>query len=268
MRIEICSGAAEFIRILANCYKGVIITELNKRSFLYALRTGRSIVVEPLLNHFPRTFGVQLQTLLQFGTAAEVATVKRQIFSMLVIMIVKSSRLPITLDTFEIGINCIDVNTTNRDGSTLLMLAVMSGCPACVGLLMEKKSLKVNLTNVDGYSALDFLNIKYASCHQLVNYFLERQALFNDVDFSKVKSPLLLKTLNMKRLDYAMSLLDCSSYHASPSELTMTSCMLSQEKRVLLFQQEEGSADKKKMLLELLYKVKEKIKERRRQKAT
>merc|ERR1719341_40404 len=128
---------------------------------------------------------------------------------------------------------------------------------------MAKKSLKVNLTN-DGYSALDILDTNNASCDKLVHCFLERQAVFKDVDFSKIKMPLLLTTLNMNRLDLASSLLDCSSYHASPSELATARLILAQGKRVLLFHPKEDSADKKKMLLKLLYKVKT----RRGQKAT
>jgi len=243
----IVSGEAKFIRILADYCKGrdVIITELNRRSFLYALRTGRSNVVEPL-RHIP-TFAV-----------------KEQVFLMLVSMIEQSSRQPIKLDTFEIGINCIDVNVTDRNGFTLLMMAVLRARPLYVKLLMAKKSLKVNLTNADGYSALDYLNTNNASYGQLVNCFLERQAVFKDVDFSKIKMPLLLTTLNMNRLDLASSLLDCSSYHASPSELATARLILAQGKRVLLFHPKEDSADKKKMLLKLLYKVKT----RRGQKAT
>ena len=59
MSFLIVSGEAKFIRILADYCKGrdVIITELNRRSFLYALRTGRSNVVEPL-RHIP-TFAVK-----------------------------------------------------------------------------------------------------------------------------------------------------------------------------------------------------------------
>ena len=247
MSFLIVSGEAKFIRILADYCKGrdVIITELNRRSFLYALRTGRSNVVEPL-RHIP-TFAV-----------------KEQVFLMLVSMIEQSSRQPIKLDTFEMGINCIDVNVTGFIGFTLLMMAVMRARPLYVKLLMAKKSLKVNLTNADGYSALDYLNTNNASYGQLVNCFLERQAVFKDVDFSKIKMPLLLTTLNMNRLDLASSLLDCSSYHASPSELATARLILAQGKRVLLFHPKEDSADKKKMLLKLLYKVKT----RRGQKAT
>lgn len=243
----IVSGEAKFIRILADYCKGrdVIITELNRRSFLYALRTGRSNVVEPL-RHIP-TFAV-----------------KEQVFLMLVSMIEQSSRQPIKLDIFETGINCIDVNVTGFIGFTLLMMAVMRARPLYVKLLMAKKSLKVNLTNADGYSALDYLNTNYASYGQLVNCFLERQAVFKDIDFSKIKMPLLLTTLNMNRLDLASSLLDCSSYYASSSELATARLILAQGKRVLLFHPKEDSADKKKMLLKLLYKVKT----RRGQKAT
>lgn len=243
----IVTGEAKFIRILADYCKGrdVIITELNRRSFLYALRTGRSNVVEPL-RHIP-TFAV-----------------KEQVFLMLVSMIEQSSRQPIKLDTFERGINCIDVNVTGSTGFTLLMMAVMRARPLYVKLLMAKKCLKVNLTNADGYSALDILDTNNASYGQLVNCFLERQAVFKDVDFSKIKMPLLLTTLNMNRLDLASSLLDCSSYHASPSELATARLILAQGKRVLLFHPKEDSADKKKMLLKLLYKVKT----RRGQKAT
>ena len=61
----IISGEVKFIRILARyCLKKqkeLTITEQNKRSFLYALKTGRSGVVEPLLSYFPHTFGKQLK---------------------------------------------------------------------------------------------------------------------------------------------------------------------------------------------------------------
>jgi len=268
----IISGEAMFIRILAEfCKEGnVIITEQNRSSFLFALQTGRSNVVEPLLSHFPTTFGAHLQNFLQvgiLGTTAREEAVKVQIFSMLVNMIVQYSRQPIKVDTFEIGINCIDINETDSDGSNLLMMAVMSVCPLYVKLLMTKKSLKVNLTNSDGYSALDLLNTNTASYDQLMNCFLERHAVFKDVNFSKTKMPLLLKTLNMKRLDLASSLLDCSSYHASSSELTTARLILAQGKRVLQFHPKEDSTDEKKMLLKLLYKVKvklDKVKARRR----
>ena len=55
------------------------ITEQNRRSFLYVLRTGRSIVVTHLFSYFPCTFGRQLENILLdpvpvLGTAARVAT--------------------------------------------------------------------------------------------------------------------------------------------------------------------------------------------------
>ena len=82
----------------------------------------------------------------------------------------------------------------------------------------------------------------------MVHHFLERQAAFNDVDFSNVDDdvPLLLNAIQLNRLHYADILLDCSSYHPSPAELATARDILTQ-----------GSANKET----LLYKIK--IKEER-----
>merc|ERR1719370_860850 len=85
------SGEAKFINILAmaNYYLDVTdadvtnaITEQNRRSFQYALRTGRSGVVQPLFRNFPWTFGKQLEDILLdplpiLGTVARVESVKK-----------------------------------------------------------------------------------------------------------------------------------------------------------------------------------------------
>ena len=226
--------------------KEVTITEQNRRSLLYALRTGRSSVVQPLFSYFPRTFGKQLEHILLdpipvLGTEARVETVKKEIFAMLREMIEADSRRrccqALKLHTFEIGINCIDVNARDSYGYTLLMLAV----------------------NYNDLSALDFLPNSPAISDQLVlvNHFLERQAAFHDVDFSNIDDdvPLLLNTIQENRLDYAGMLLDCKSYHPSTSELATARDILTLGKRVLLFHPKEDSADKKETLLKLLYKV-------------
>ena len=114
-----------------------MITEQNKRSFVYALKMGRSSVVQPLFSDFPCTFGKQIGTIL--------------------------------LDTY-----CFTAD-------------------------------------------------------QLLTLFLERQAVFKDVYFSEIQMPLLLKTLDMDRLDLASSLLDCSTYHATPEELSTARGILAKE---------------------------------------
>jgi len=269
----IIAGEVMFIELLAKyCLKKgkeVTITKQNRRSLLYALRTGRPFVVNPLFSCFPHTFGKQLEDILidplpVLGTAERVATVKRRIFVMLRSMIEAgrgscSLPQPLKLDTFEIGINCINVNEMDHNGNTLLMLAVIESRPLYAKLLLAKESLKVNLVNCNGLSALDFLPVSPTLSDQLimVHNFLERQAAFNDVDFSNIDDdvPLLLNTIHENRLDYAGVLLDCRSYHPSPSELTTARDILNLGKRVLLFYPEEESADKKKSLLKLLYKV-------------
>ena len=184
-----------------------------------------------------------------------------------------SSRpLELKLATFEIGISCIDINATDEDGFTLLMLATIDPYPLYVKLLLAKESLEVNLANNDGHSALAFLSAHTPFSDRLVHHFLERQAAFKDVDFSNIDDdiPLLLNTIQENRLDYAGLLLDCSTYHASPSELVTVRDILVLGKRVLLFNPKEDSADKKMGLLKLLHKVetKERHEERRRQGAT
>ena len=110
----------------------MFITEQNKRSFVYALKTGRSSVVQPLFSDFPRTFGKQLENILIdplpiLGTETQVEAVRSEIFSMLKEMIIlQSSSRPTKFCTFEIGINCINVNAMDDDGFTLLMMAVIS----------------------------------------------------------------------------------------------------------------------------------------------
>ena len=236
-------------------------------------------MVQPLLSEFPRTFGKQLEYILfdalpLLGTVARVEAVKKEIFLMLREMIVFTflgRHNPISV--FEIGIKWIDVNATDDNGFTLLMLAVVHACPHFVRLLLAKKSLEVNLTNKDGRSALDLLDTNCATSDQLVKLFLERQAAFKDVDFSKMEMSLLVKSLIMDSFDLANSLLDSSSYHASPSELTTARGILAAAMRALLFHHTEDSvsAEKKKSLLKLLYKVETKERceeERRKQGAT
>jgi len=235
----IIAGEAKFIRILSNyCNEkeiDVFITEQNKRSFVYALKTGRSSVVQPLFSDFPRTFGKQLENILIdplpiLGTETQVEAVRSEIFSMLKEMIIlQSSSRPTKFCTFEIGINCINVNAMDDDGFTLLMMAVISARLIYVKLLLAKKSLEVNLTNQEGCSALNFLDTYCFTADQLLTLFLERQAVFKDVDFSEVQMPLLLKTLDMDRFDLASSLLDCSTYHATPEELSTARGILAKE---------------------------------------
>ena len=269
----IIAGEVKFINMLAQyCIKKekeVTITEQNRRSLLYALRTGRSSVVRPLFGYFPRTFGKQLEHILLdpipvLGTAARVETVKKEIFAMLRLMIAADSRgrccQALKLHTFEIGINCIDVNARDSNGYTLLMLAVINFHPLYAKLLLlAKESLEVNKVNYNDLSALDFLPNSPAISDQLVlvNHFLERQAAFHDVDFSNIDDdvPLLLNTIQENRLDYAGMLLDCRSYHPPTSELATARDILTLGKRVLLFHPKEDSADKKETLLKLLYKV-------------
>ena len=280
----IIAGEVKFINMLAQyCIKKekeVTITEQNRRSLLFALRTGRSSVVRPLFGYFPRTFGKQLEHILLdpipvLGTAARVETVKKEIFAMLRLMIAADSRgrccQALKLHTFEIGINCIDVNARDSDGYTLLMLAVINFHPLYAKLLLlAKESLEVNQVNPDNFSALDFLPNSPAISDQLVlvNHFLERQAAFHDVDFSNIDDdvPLLLNTIQENRLDYAGMLLDCKSYHPSTSELATARDILTLGKRVLLFHPKEDSADKKETLLKLLDKVE--MKEERTEEVT
>ena len=158
---------------------------------------------------------------------------------------------PLKLYSFEIGINCIDVNEMYDHGYTLLMLAVIEFHPLYAMLLLAKESLEVNKVHEYGFSALDFLPHSPLTSDQqlvMVHHFLERQAAFNDVDFSNVDDdvPLLLNAIQLNRLHYADILLDCSSYHPSPAELATARDILTQ-----------GSANKET----LLYKIK--IKEER-----
>ena len=112
----------------------------------------------------------------------------------------------------------------------------------------------MNQVNREHYSALHFLS-PYSTA--LVNNFLERQAVFHDVDFNHINEDvsLLVKTIQANRLDYAGVLLDCSSYHPSLTELVTARDILTLGKRVLLFQSKEDSTGKKMTLLKLLHKV-------------
>ena len=103
-------------------------TEQNRRSFLHALESGRFCIVQPLFSYFPRTFGKQVENILSdplpiLGTAARVKAVKKEIFLMLKEMIVleslSSQPFKDHVHTFEIGLNCIDVNAQDDDGNTL-----------------------------------------------------------------------------------------------------------------------------------------------------
>jgi len=265
----IVSGEAKFIKILVkHCIKtkeDIFIREQHRKSFLFALRAGRCNVVRPLFSNFLQ-FRKQMESILHFaplpilGTARRVDAVKQEVFSILKEMIQSPPRsfMP---DLFRTGINCINVNARDDDGLTLLMLAVKAALPPAASLLLVLKSLDVNMTNIDDLSALDLLMRHWTnSCatdksYQLLVLFLERQAAFKDVNFGTVKIPLLVRTLEENRLNLASSLLDCTSYHASPSELATARGMLTLGKRLLLFHPKADSDDKKKMLLKLLHKV-------------
>jgi len=263
----IVSGGAKFIKILVRyCMKTkeeIVITEQHRKSFLFALRTGRCNVVQPLFVNFFQ-FRKQLESILHIaplpilGTARRVDAVKQEVFSLLKEMIQSRSFKP---DIFRTGISCINVNARDDDGFTLLMLAVEARLPPAACLLLVQKSLDVNMTNNDDLSALDLLMCHWTySCatdasYQLLVLFLERQATFKDVNFGIVKTPLLVKTLEENRLNLASSLLDCTSYHASPSELSTARGMLTLSKRLHQFYPKADSGDKKKMLLRLLHQV-------------
>ena len=215
-----------------------------------------------LLSYFPCTFGRQLENILLdpfpvLGTAARVANVQKQIFENLTEMIVFGPSHTHNLHTFEIGINCTDVNAQDEDGFTLLMLAIIDPHPLYVKLLLAKKSLEVNLANNDGHSALAFLSAHTTFSDRMVHHFLERQAAFNDVDFSNVNDdvPLLLNAIQLNRLHYADILLDCSSYHPSPAELATARDILTQ-----------GSANKETLLYKI--KIKEQLSYRGAEQAT
>ena len=258
----IVSGEAKFIEILAEMHPKLAITEQNKSSLLYALRSGKTNVVEPLLSHYPHTFINHLQIMLQDGTlgnTTKVEQVKEQIFSMLMALVVQNYPTPIHLNTFEIGINCIDINLTDRNGITLLMKTIICDCPPYATLLMKEKSLEVNKTTAYGYSALDILNSLCDYSDELMISFLERQTLFNDVDFSKSKKPFFVKALNTNRLELAANILNCNTYHASYTELDTARDILKQSKRVLLHKNRDNSHEKKILILELLYNINEKI---------
>ena len=221
--------------------------------------------MQPLFNNFLQ-LRKQLESILLFaslpilGTARRVDAVKKEVFLILREMIQSPPR-SFKPDIIGTGINCINTNAKDDDGFTLLMLAVEARLPPAACLLLVQKSLDVNMTNNDDLSALDLLMCHWTNncatdiSYQLLVLFLERQAAFKDVNFGIVKIPLLVKTLEENRLNLASSLLDCTSYHASPSELTTARGMLTLGKRLLLFHPKADSDDKKKMLLKLLHKV-------------
>ena len=120
-------------------------------------------------------------------------------------------------------------------------------------------TIDVNMRNNYGDSALDLHSFPTQPMLQvpwsaMLELFLERDAVFKDVDFRHVRMPLLAISLAQNRLDVVDSLLD-SSYHPSTSEIAVAKDMLAVSKRVLAFGHKEHSADMKQTLLKLLYKL-------------
>ena len=123
------------------------------------------------------------------------------------------------------------------------------------GFLLSLPTIDVNMRNNYGDSALDMLPFSTQDGWSAVlKLFLERDAIFKDVDFRHVTVPLLAISLAQNRLDVVDSLLD-SSYHPSTSEIAVAKDMLAVSKRVLAFGHKKLSADMKPTLLKLLYKL-------------
>ena len=117
-------------------------------------------------------------------------------------------------------------------------------CPiVAIKMLLAEETLQVNSVNKFGISALDMVNTD-----DIVIPFLERQAVFKDVNLRKIKMPLLVSALKESRLDLASSLLDDSSgtYQPSPSELATA-----RDKLVVVLHY----ASEKRTLLKLLHKL-------------
>ena len=124
----IISGEVKFIRTMVHhcddTQKKIIITEQNKKSFLYALKTGRCNVLKPVFSNFP-IFGKNLGNILtnpipSLGSKERAETVKEEIFKMLKEMI-RTDFPSFKPDVFATAINCICVNGQDDHGNTLLM---------------------------------------------------------------------------------------------------------------------------------------------------
>ena len=268
----IISGQVKFIQILFDhCHRTMeelVITEQNKKSLLHALRSDRSNVVQPLFKHFIAIAHFLENILLpcpiasQFSldSAEQVEAVKKEVFLALKEMI-QSGHRSFKPDIFTIGINCINLNEKDDDGTTLLMTAVKSVFLPAVKLLLKQETLDVNKLSNRGFSALDFARgFSRGNLTNLLsavaNLFIEREAVFKDVNFGNVKVHLLVQALKENRLDLASSLLDCSTYHPSPTEWATARNMLLVGKRLLLAHHpKEDSAEKKAILLSLLHKL-------------
>ena len=267
----IISGEVKFIRTMVHhcddTQKKIIITEQNKKSFLYALKTGRCNVLKPVFSNFP-IFGKNLGNILtnpipSLGSKERAETVKEEIFKMLKEIIImhdcKSYFPSFKPDVFATAINCICVNGKDDHGNTLLMYAVKWDFIPAAGFLLSLPTIDVNMRNNYGDSALDLHSFPTQPMLQvpwsaMLELFLERDAVFKDVDFRHVRMPLLAISLAQNRLDVVDSLLD-SSYHPSTSEIAVAKDMLAVSKRVLAFGHKGLSADMKPTLLKLLYKL-------------
>ena len=251
----IISGEVKFIwTMIHHCndtQKEIIITEQNKKSFLYALKTGRCNVLKPLLTY----------PIPSLGSKERAEEVKKEIFQMLKEMILghDPNDPPFKTDVFASAINCICVNGKDEQGNTLLMYAVIYSCLPAAGFLLLLPTLDVNMRNNRGNSALNLLSLSTQPMLKVpwsavLELFVERDAVFKDVEFRHVKMPLLAISLAQNRLDVVDSLLD-SSYHPSTSEIAVAKDMLAVSKRVLAFGHKGLSADMKPTLLKLLYKL-------------
>ena len=277
----IISGQVKFIQILFDhCHRTMeelVITEQNKKSLLHALRSDRSNVVQPLFKnfmaiaHFLENILLPCPIASQFSldSAEQVEAVRKEIFLALKEMIQSGCR-SFKPDIFTIGINCINLNEKDDDGTTLLMTAVKSVFLPAVKLLLKQETLDVNKLSNRGFSALDFARgLSRGNLTNLLsavaNLFIEREAVFKDVNFGNVKVHLLVQALKENRLDLASSLLDCSTYHPSPTEWATARNMLRVGKRVLLaHHSKEDSAEKKATLLNLLHKLERKRNQEKR----
>ena len=277
----IISGQVKFIQILFDhCHRTMeelVITEQNKKSLLHALRSDRSNVVQPLFKnfmaiaHFLENILLPCSIASQFSldSAEQVEAVRKEIFLALKEMIQSGCR-SFKPDIFTIGINCINLNEKDDDGTTLLMTAVKSVFLPAVKLLLKQETLDVNKLSNRGFSALDFARgFSRGNLTNLLsavaNLFIEREAVFKDVNFGNVKVHLLVQALKENRLDLASSLLDCSTYHPSPTEWATARNMLRVGKRVLLaHHSKEDSAEKKATLLNLLHKLERKRNQEKR----
>ena len=151
----IISGEVKFIwTMIHHCndtQKEIIITEQNKKSFLYALKTGRCNVLKPLLTY----------PIPSLGSKERAEEVKKEIFQMLKEMILghDPNDPPFKTDVFASAINCICVNGKDEQGNTLLMYAVIYSCLPAAGFLLLLPTLDVNMRNNRGNSALNLLSL-------------------------------------------------------------------------------------------------------------